>query len=105
MPSLSRSWVCLIEGIGISYIPIPSIHSELEWNFCVGFCGRGYKSHIWFLHTTGLLRYQGPQKKYKRPRKFSKALAKATDTFYRNLMTFLANLDRFDIRIQPIEVI
>ena len=45
------------------------------------------------------------RKNKKRPRKFSKAIAKATDTFYRNFMTFLAYLDGFDIRFQPIEAI
>ena len=44
-------------------------------------------------------------KKIKKAKKISKALAKATDTFYRNLMTFLAYLSRFDIRMQPIEAI
>ena len=64
-----------------------------------------YNAHIWFLHTTGLLKYQGPQKKYKRQIKFSKAIAKATDTFYGNFTIFLAYLDRFDIRIQLMEAI
>jgi hypothetical protein len=45
------------------------------------------------------------RKNKKRPRKFSKAIAKATDTFHRNFITFLPYLDRFDIRIQPIEAI
>ena len=55
--------------------------------------------------SPSVLRYQGPQKKSKRPRKFSKAIAKATDTFYRNFITFLPYVDRFDISIQPIEAI
>ena len=80
-------------------------HSELEWNFCVGFCGREYNAHIWFFHTTGLLRYQGPQKKLKKAKKIFKGHTKATDTFHRNFMTFFTYLDRFDIRIQPIEAI
>ena len=38
-------------------------HSELEWDFCAGFSwGVKYYSHIWFWYTTGLLRYQRPQK-------------------------------------------
>ena len=44
-------------------------------------------------------------KKIKRPKTILKALAKATDQFYRNFIIFLAYLDRFDIRIQPIEAI
>ena len=32
-----------------------------------------YYSHTWFLHTTGLLRYHGPQENWKRPRRCSKA--------------------------------
>ena len=41
-------------------------HSELEWDFLAWLImGVKYYSHIWFLHTTGLLRYQGPQKSYK----------------------------------------
>ena len=39
----------------------------------------------------------------KRPQIFLKALAKATDQFYRNFIIFLAYLDRFDIKIQLIE--
>ena len=55
-------------------------HSELEWDFCVGFSwGVKYYSHIWFFHTTGLLRCQRPQKGKKRPKKILKALPKATD--------------------------
>ena len=42
--------------------------------------------------------------KIKEPRKFSKAIAKATDPFYRNFKKILPYLDRFDIRIQLIEV-
>ena len=53
----------------------------------------------------GLLRYQGPQKKLKKAKKIFKGHIKATDTFHGNFMTFLAYLDRFDIRIHPIEVI
>ena len=59
----------------------------------------------WFLHTTGLFRYQGPQKKQKRPKKFLKAITKAKDTFHGNFTIFLAYLDCFDIRIQRIEAI
>ena len=43
------------------------------------------------------------RKNKKRPRKFSKAIAKATDQFYRNFIIFLAYLDRVDIKIQLIE--
>ena len=55
------------------------------------------------MHTTGLLRYQRPQKDKKKKAKKLKALAKATDQFYRNFIIFLAYLDRFDIKIQLIE--
>ena len=34
-------------------------------------------SHIWLLHTTGLLRHQGSQKNCKRPMKIKKAKSKA----------------------------
>ena len=40
--------------------------------------GVKYYSHIWFLHTTGLLRYHWPQENWKRPRKLKK------DTLLRN---------------------
>ena len=38
-------------------------------------------------------------------KKFLKALVKAKDKFYRKFIIFLAYLDCFDIRIQPIEAI
>ena len=44
-------------------------------------------------------------RKLKKAKKIFKGHTKATDTFHRNFMTFLAYLDRFDIRIQPIEAI
>ena len=40
-----------------------------------------YYSHAWFLHTTGLFRYQGPKEKWEKAKTFSKAIAKATATF------------------------
>ena len=45
-------------------------------------------SHTWFLHTTGLLRYQGPQEKIKKANKISKAIAKATAPFIEILYFF-----------------
>ena len=51
--------------------------------------GVKYYSQIWYLHTTGLLRYHGPQENWKRPRKFSKAVPKATLQFYLNFIIFL----------------
>ena len=48
-----------------------------------------YYSHKWFLHTTGFLRYHGPQKNFQRPRKFSKAIPKATPQFYWNFIIAL----------------
>ena len=51
-------------------------HSELEWNFSAGFSwGVKYHSHIWFLYTTRLLRYQRPQKD-KKGQIFFKGLSK-----------------------------
>jgi hypothetical protein len=67
--------------------------------------GVKYYSHIWFLHTIGLLRYHGPQDNWKRPRNFSKAIPKATLPFYWNFIIFLPYVDHFDLRIQPIEEI
>ena len=69
--------------------------------FVFVFHGMGYNSHTSFLHTLDFLGIKDLRKK--RPRKFSKAIAKARDTFYRTFMTFLAYLDHFDITIQPIE--
>jgi hypothetical protein len=50
--------------------------------------GGKYYLHTCFLHTTGLLRYQGPQKNLKRPKKISKALAKVTALFIEILSFF-----------------
>ena len=43
------------------------------------------------------------RKNKKKAKKIFKGHKKDTDTFYLNFMTFLAYLDRFDVRIQPIE--
>ena len=50
--------------------------------------GVKYYSHLWLLHTTGLLCYQGPQKIFKKAKKFLKVIAKATDPFHRNSIIF-----------------
>ena len=66
----------------------------------------GVTSHTYgFCIPPDFLGINDLRKNKKRPRKFSKAIAKAIDTFYRNFMTFFAYLDNFDIRIQPIEAI
>ena len=58
-----------------------------------------------FLIPLDFLGIKDLRKNKKRPRKFSKAIAKATDPFYRNFINFLPYLDSFDIRIQPIKAI
>ena len=51
------------------------------------------------------LDFLGILKKIKKTKKILKALAKATDQFYRNFIFFFAHLDRFDMQIQLIEAI
>ena len=64
-----------------------------------------YYSHTWFLYTTGLLRYQSHPEKWKKAKFFFKGHRQGHSYTYWNFVIFLPYMDRFDIRIQPIEVI
>ena len=73
----------------------------LRW-FFVG----GVTSHTYgFCTPLDFLGIKDLRKNKKKAKKIFKGHTKATDTFHRNFRTFLAYLDRFDIRIQPIEAI
>ena len=69
------------------------------------FMGRVTSHTYSFCIPLDFLSIKDLRKNKKKAKKIFKGHTKATDTFHRNFMTFLAYLDRFDIRIQPIEAI
>ena len=68
-----------------------SFHRELEWEFWFGiWLGWNTKHiHIWFLHTTRLLKHQRPKKNKKRPKKIWRPNPTKPKNFYDEHCSFV----------------